>query len=160
LKLKRAVVRSLPYVGIALTTVAWWWFGWKPAVEQPRHPDAALVRAVKARVNEVLEEPASARFRDVRYFPGSRKGCGEVNAKEPASARFRDVRYFPGSRKGCGEVNARKRSGDYAGYTLFVATPGGEVRFATAMPARDFLALLAASCPDRDLVERASTLVR
>jgi hypothetical protein len=134
LKLKRVVVRSLPYVGIALTTVAWWWFGWKPAVEQHGQPDAALVRVVKARVNEALEEPTSARFRDVRYFPGSKKGCGEVSA--------------------------RKRSGGYAGYTLFVAALGGEVQFATAMPARDFLALLTASCPDQDLLERAKALLR
>jgi hypothetical protein len=128
------VARGLPYVGIALTTVAWWWFGWKPAVEQTVRQDAALVQAVTARVAHVLEDPVAARFRDVRYFPRSKRGCGEVSA--------------------------RKRSGDYAGYTLFVAAPGGEVRFATGMPAREFIDLVAASCPDQDLIERARAVVR
>jgi hypothetical protein len=43
-----------------------------------------------------------------------------------------------------------------AGRSFFVAYQGGFVRFARDMPARDFLALVQESCPDKSVLRAAT----
>lgn len=81
----------------------WWWFVYKP-----QQQELALLQQVEQRVKAALNDPDSAKFRNVRYVPTSRAGCGEVNAKN--------------------------RMGGYIGYTVFIAFEDGDVRFSPNGP--------------------------
>lgn len=45
------------------------------------------------------------------------------------SAKFKDVEFFKGNGALCGYVNAKNRMGAYVGFTQFIATKYGQVRF-------------------------------
>jgi hypothetical protein len=124
-----AKVVALGLALVASGAASAWWFWWKPAADA-QAAKAALVQEVQERVSTVLNDPDSALFRNVMHFEKSGAGCGEVNAKN--------------------------RMGGYVGYTFFVAFPDGDVRFAESMPARNFMTLLEANCPDEELIFRAA----
>ena len=77
---------------------AYGWFIWKPA-----HENAQAVIGIQQKVQDVLKDPDSAKFRGVRFYPKSGAGCGEVNAKNSM--------------------------GGYIGFSSFVAPKNGPVQF-------------------------------
>ena len=110
----------------------WWWLVWMPKAEA-----AERVVEVQKRVLARLNDPDSAKFRGVKYFPQTGAGCGDLNA--------------------------RNRMGGYVGFTSFVALKNGEVTFhpgkedqsrptgerlAALRGELEFLQFMAASCPD------------
>ena len=52
-----------------------------------------------------------------------------VFLNDPDSAKFKEVQFFPTTGAGCGQVNARNKMGGYTGFTTFVALPDGSVKF-------------------------------
>lgn len=48
---------------------------------------------------------------------------------DPSSAEFKDVKYFSSKDVGCGFVNSKNRMGGMVGFKTFIAFPDGRVRF-------------------------------
>ena len=84
--------------------------------------------------------------------------------EEPDSAYFRDVQYFPATGAVCGSVNSRKSLGPYIGFRGFVGLKSGDVRFQPMVDSESpdwqiklaaireevaFLKVQFANCPER-----------
>jgi hypothetical protein len=118
------LARLWPLGVVALVTLGWWFFAMRPSLQAPpREPllDKALV---ESQVRRVLPNPASAKFRLVKYFEASKAGCGEVLFLSETGAQVK---------------------------VLFVAHEHGHVRLSSDTPAHEFLKVLEESCPDPEL---------
>jgi hypothetical protein len=117
------LARSWPLGVVVIVTLAWWVLAmW---LTQPAPKESLLDKTlIESQVRRVLPNPSSARFRLVKYFEGSKVGCGEVLVLTETGTQ---VKVF------------------------FVAHEHGHVRLSSEMPANDFLKVLEESCPDPEL---------
>ena len=92
---------SLAVMGVGIGAGLWWWVQRPAAAErQARLHDA--MHDLEEAVRNVLPDPASARFRNLRFCWVAQVGYGEVNSKT--------------------------RNGAYTGFVGFVVLGSGEVR--------------------------------
>ena len=76
------------------------------SAESAKIPDAQLRDALLSYASNLLYDPASAQFRNIRTYRVTREdGTREVQI--------------------CGEINARNRMGGYAGFQKFLIVPDG-----------------------------------
>lgn len=86
------------------------------------------------------------------YFSDDAKVINQVKGtlNDPDSAKFKDVKYFSNTKAGCGSVNAKNKMGGFVGYTRFIALPEGEVIFDPKFSdLKTFSNLLDVYCPDK-----------
>jgi hypothetical protein len=100
------------------------------------------------------------------YLSSTAKVMDQVRGalNDPDSAKFQNVEFFPKTGAGCGLVNAKNKMGGYVGSTRFVALANGEVHFApqgdtvsgspesrikAIQEKLDYLNLDIANCPDK-----------
>jgi len=91
-----------------MVTGVWWLLSGRPGARDAC-PDDALADARDA-VLQLLDDPASARFRNLRYHPVSKMAYGEVNARNLAGV-YTGFRGFSVSGNGEAQVDAAGAAG-------------------------------------------------
>ncbi len=114
---------------------------------------------VVAAVAAVIAGTASSYVWQTRFSPTAKiQTLVKSRLNDPESAMFSDVKYFPDTGGGCGFVNARNRMGGYVGNFQFTVDRSGTVEFEPADPspstsAEEKLAVINTQLAFYDVVE-------